>query len=173
MGQDQSFPLLSGFSRQEISRLEKRFQKLDIDFSGTISLREFLVVPELQNNPLLSRVVDVFDSDQSGEIDFKEFVIALSQFAAVQDNSDSKLEFIFKIYDMDRDGYISNGELFKVLKMMVGKNLTNWQLQQIVDRTIVYLDKDDDGKISFDEFKHLVKEGSKLAKVTNVMSVEV
>jgi Ca2+-binding EF-hand superfamily protein len=25
----------------------------------------------------------------------------------------------FKVYDMDRDGFISNGELFLVLKMMV------------------------------------------------------
>ncbi len=29
----------------------------------------------------------------------------------------------FKVYDMDRDGFISNGELFLVLKMMVGNNL--------------------------------------------------
>lgn len=29
----------------------------------------------------------------------------------------------FKVYDMDRDGFISNGELFLVLKMMVGSNL--------------------------------------------------
>jgi hypothetical protein len=29
----------------------------------------------------------------------------------------------FKVYDMDRDGYISNGELYLVLKQMVGNNL--------------------------------------------------
>ena len=29
----------------------------------------------------------------------------------------------FKVYDVDRDGFISNGELFLVLKMMVGNNL--------------------------------------------------
>ena len=50
-------------------------------------------------------------------------------------------EFVFRIYDMDRDGYISNGELFQVLKMMTGKNLTDPQLQQIVDKTILYLPK--------------------------------
>jgi len=33
------------------------------------------------------------------------------------------LSVAFKVYDMDRDGYISNGELFLVLKMMVGNNL--------------------------------------------------
>lgn len=35
---------------------------------------------------------------------------------------------------------------------MVGNNLTEKQLQQIVDKTILYADKDGDGKISFEEF---------------------
>lgn len=58
----------------------------------------------------------------------------------------------FKIYDMDKDGYISNGELYQVLKMMVGNNLKDHQLQQIVDKTIIHADADGDGKISFEEF---------------------
>ena len=58
----------------------------------------------------------------------------------------------FKIYDMDKDGFISNGELFNVLKMMVGNNLKDAQLQQIVDKTIIFADSDGDGKISFEEF---------------------
>ena len=58
----------------------------------------------------------------------------------------------FKIYDMDKDGYISHGELFHVLKMMVGSNLKDAQLQQIVDKTIIHADADGDGKISFEEF---------------------
>lgn len=53
---------------------------------------------------------------------------------------------------MDKDGYISNGELFQVLKMMVGSNLKDTQLQQIVDKTIIHADTDGDGKISFEEF---------------------
>lgn len=62
----------------------------------------------------------------------------------------------FKVYDMDRDGFISNGELFLVLKMMVGNNLKDGQLQQIVDKTIMEADKDGDGKLSFDEFVMMV-----------------
>lgn len=53
---------------------------------------------------------------------------------------------------MDKDGYISNGELFQVLKMMVGNNLKDTQLQQIVDKTIINADRDGDGRISFEEF---------------------
>jgi len=60
------------------------------------------------------------------------------------------LTVAFKVYDMDRDGYISNGELFAVLKMMVGSNLKDAQLQQIVDKTIINADKDGDGKINYE-----------------------
>ncbi len=60
------------------------------------------------------------------------------------------LKVAFKVYDMDRDGYISNGELFTVLKMMVGSNLKDTQLQQIVDKTIINADKDGDGKINYE-----------------------
>lgn len=35
---------------------------------------------------------------------------------------------------------------------MVGSNLKDTQLQQIVDKTILFADKDEDGKISFEEF---------------------
>ena len=35
---------------------------------------------------------------------------------------------------------------------MVGNNLTEKQLQEIVDKTILYADKDGNGKISFQEF---------------------
>jgi Ca2+-binding EF-hand superfamily protein len=40
----------------------------------------------------------------------------------------------------------------QVLKMMVGNNLKDTQLQQIVDKTILFADRDEDGKINFDEF---------------------
>merc|ERR1712065_50866 len=86
------------------------------------SNEEFLLIPELQLNPLLSRVVDLFDTDG--------------------------------------DGYISNGELFQVLKMMVGTNLNDVQLQQIVDKTIREADLDGDGKISFEEFARIINTGT-------------
>merc|ERR1739838_980869 len=139
------------FDAEEIKRLGKRFKKLDLDGSGSLSIEEFMSLPELQQNPLVRRVIDIFDDDGNGEVDFKEFIQGLSHFSAKGD-MESKLRFAFRIYDIDNDGYISNGELFQVLKMMVGNNLKDTQLQQIVDRTVLFADKDEDGKISFDEF---------------------
>ena len=62
---------LPSFSELSNFRLEKRFHKLDLDRSGAISVKEFLSVPELRDNPLVQRVADVLDSNRSGEVDFK------------------------------------------------------------------------------------------------------
>ncbi|KAF7725061.1 Calcineurin subunit B [Apophysomyces ossiformis] len=146
----------SNFSAEEIQRLYKRFMKLDKDNSGSIDKDEFLSIPQIANNPLASRMIAIFDEDGGGDVDFHEFIKGLSAFSA-RGNQREKLEFAFKVYDMDRDGFISNGELFLVLKMMVGNNLKDNQLQQIVDKTIMEADKDMDGKISFDEFLIMVE----------------
>ena len=64
--------------------------------------------------------------------------------------------FVFSVYDMDKDGFISREELYTVLKMMVGSNLKEVQLQQVVNRTFRDVDKDMDGKISYEEFAAII-----------------
>jgi serine/threonine-protein phosphatase 2B regulatory subunit len=125
------------------------------DNSGTIERDEFLSLPQVSSNPLATRMIAIFDEDGGGDVDFQEFVSGLSAFSS-KGNKEEKLRFAFKVYDIDRDGYISNGELFIVLKMMVGSNLKDQQLQQIVDKTIMEADLDRDGKISFEEFTKMV-----------------
>ncbi|KAG9072125.1 Calcineurin subunit B [Linnemannia hyalina] len=156
MGQGVSQPLEemvrdSNFTAEEIQRLYKRFMKLDKDGSGSIDKEEFLAIPQIATNPLASRLIAIMDEDGGGDVDFKEFIAGLSAFSN-KGNKVEKLRFAFKVYDMDRDGFISNGELFLVLKMMVGSNLKDNQLQQIVDKTIMEADRDMDGRISFEEF---------------------
>ncbi|KAK0626488.1 hypothetical protein QBC34DRAFT_218089 [Podospora aff. communis PSN243] len=146
----------SNFDREEVDRLRKRFMKLDKDNSGTIEREEFLSLPQISSNPLATRMIAIFDEDGGGDVDFQEFVSGLSAFSS-KGNKEQKLQFAFKVYDIDRDGYISNGELFIVLKMMVGNNLKDQQLQQIVDKTIMEADLDKDGKISFEEFSKMVQ----------------
>ena len=83
---------------------------------------------ELANNPLVKRVIAVLDRNNDGNISFLEFVQGLNSLSAGASH-DEKLRFAFQIYDINNDGYISNGELFTVLKMMVGNNFTDVQLQ--------------------------------------------
>mmetsp|Transcript_22570 Transcript_22570/g.38721 ORF Transcript_22570/g.38721 Transcript_22570/m.38721 type:complete len:179 (-) Transcript_22570:400-936(-) len=155
----------SHFTQKEIKRFFRRFKLLDIDGSGDISVSEFLSVPELASNPLVLRIISIIDTDHSETVNFKEFVQALSIFSVHADKED-KLKFAFKIYDVDEDGYISNGELFTVLKLMVGDNLNDTQLQQVVDKTIIEADKDRDGKLSFEEFKEIIRNTDLDTKMT-------
>ncbi|EGW31141.1 uncharacterized protein SPAPADRAFT_63056, partial [Spathaspora passalidarum NRRL Y-27907] len=128
MGQGPSSGIISGlmadtnFNPEEIDRLRKRFMKLDQDRSGEIDKQEFLSIPGVSSNPLAARLMDVFDIDGNGKIDFQEFITGLSAFSG-KSSTEEKLRFAFKIYDIDRDGFIGNGELFIVMKMMVGNNL--------------------------------------------------
>jgi len=66
-------PKCFGFAvdAEEIKRLGKRFRKLDLDQSGSLSVEEFMSLPELHQNPLVQRVIDIFDTDGNGEVDFK------------------------------------------------------------------------------------------------------
>jgi serine/threonine-protein phosphatase 2B regulatory subunit len=82
----------------------------------------------------------------SGTVDFSEFVGGLSAFSSKGGREEKLrckytrstsmyynivmltprsfcLPVAFKVYDIDRDGFISNGELYLVLKQMVGNNL--------------------------------------------------
>jgi hypothetical protein len=65
----------------------KRFKTLDHDGNGVLSIDEWKMVPALAANPLLSRLIDVFDLNKDKEVDFNEFVSGLSIFS-----SDSPIE---------------------------------------------------------------------------------
>jgi len=145
----------SGFSEGELKKLYRRFKLLDKDGSGTLTTNEFLSIPDLALNPLLERILQIFDTNKDDEIQFSEFIGVLSTLSD-KGTKEDKLRFAFQVYDIDSDGFISNGELFRVLKMMVGTNLTDDQLQQIVDKSMLEGDTDGDGKISFEEFVKMI-----------------
>ena len=65
MGNEASLQMemATNFDAEEIKRLGKRFKKLDLDNSGSLSVDEFMTLPELQQNPLVQRVIDIFDED--------------------------------------------------------------------------------------------------------------
>ena len=77
----------------EIKRLGKRFRKLDLDNSGALSVDEFMSLPELQQNPLVQRVIDIFDTDGNGEVDFKG-MLYLCQKQMQSLASDSSMELL-------------------------------------------------------------------------------
>lgn len=65
---------------------------------------------------------------------------------------ETKLLFVFNVYDADNDGRISFNDLRSILKMMVGDYIEDVQLDKIATRAFVEVDEDGDGFIEFSEF---------------------
>ena len=156
------------FDKKELKILYKNFISMDANKNGLIEPDEFFDVPELKDNPIVQRIINVFDKNGDGKISFYEFVWGLSALT-----SDAKLEekqkIAFQIYDINNDGYLSNGDLFNSLKMLVGDNLTDIQIQQLSDRTLIAADKDLDGKISYEEFCNFTKD----IKIQDLFSMDL
>uniref|UniRef100_A0A3B4XCG1 EF-hand domain-containing protein n=1 Tax=Seriola lalandi dorsalis TaxID=1841481 RepID=A0A3B4XCG1_SERLL len=108
-------PAAVSIDADEIKRLGKRFKKLDLDNSGSLSVEEFMSLPELQQNPLVQRVIDIFDTDGNGEVDFQEFIEGVSQFS-VKGDKEQKLRFCDEInYQMKLLSVKQSTELHKVV----------------------------------------------------------
>uniref|UniRef100_A0A452TTZ6 Calcineurin like EF-hand protein 2 n=1 Tax=Ursus maritimus TaxID=29073 RepID=A0A452TTZ6_URSMA len=127
---------------------------------GYLSRMDLQQIGALAVNPLGCGVGNL-------RVDFPGFVRVLAHFRPVDDEDPgmrdpkepeplnsrmNKLRFAFQLYDLDRDGKISRHEMLQVLRLMVGVQVTEEQLESIADRTVQEADEDGDGAVSFLEF---------------------
>lgn len=150
----------TGFNKKQIQRLYSRFSALDKSGCGRLTRQDFIRIPELAINPIGDPIVNLFFSDEREEIDFTHFALILSVFRPTTPNSPSfkntredKLKYMFRIYDLDSDGKINRRDLTHLINLMVGDNITDEQKTGIADRTMAEADEDEDGSISYDEFR--------------------
>merc|ERR1711910_33993 len=132
------------------AEFKEAFDEFDTDKSGTISPEELLgVLRAMGQNPtedeLLNLVLEV-DIDGNGTIEFEGFLTMMKKKASEADE-EADLREAFKIFDRDKDGYISMKELKKVCSML-GTMLTKEEL----DEFMAEADKDGNGKLDYDEF---------------------
>merc|ERR1712176_1209874 len=132
------------------AELKEAFDAFDKDGSGAISAEELLgVMRAMGQNPtedeLLNLVLEV-DVDGNGTIEFDEFISMMKKKASeIEEEAD--LKEAFKIFDRDKDGFISMKELKKVCSML-STMLTKAELDQFMAEA----DKDGNGKLDYDEF---------------------
>ena len=101
----------------------------------------------------------VFDANNDGVVDFEEYICAIA--TSTNGTLEEKLRWVFKMYDLDGDGYIGRDDLLEIVKsiyQMVGSStLSNFPADETTpeDRTskvFALMDTNKDDKISLDEF---------------------
>merc|ERR1712142_345060 len=86
------------------------------------------------------------DLDGNGTIEFPEFLEMMKQKASAVDQ-EGELREAFRIFDRNKDGFISMKELKKVTTML-GATLSKEELEEFMKEA----DVDGNGKLDYDEF---------------------
>ncbi|KAL8873514.1 MAG: hypothetical protein Q9174_001020, partial [Haloplaca sp. 1 TL-2023] len=167
LSQDELAQLMKSthFDKKELQQWYKGFLK-DCP-SGMLTKQEFQKIykqffPFGDPTSFADYVFNVFDSDKSGSIDFKEFICALS--VTSRGKMEDKLDWAFQLYDIDGDGKISYDEMLQIVEAiykMVGSMVKlppdEDTPEKRVKKIFKMMDKDENGSLDMAEFK----EGSK------------
>lgn len=78
---------------KDVDKLYHHFLRIDSDGNGVIDREELMRQPAVTGNPLAGRLLELLDTDKSGDINFAEFVAGLSIFSA-KNEPEKKLKCI-------------------------------------------------------------------------------
>jgi len=149
-------------SDAEIEELRDAFAVFDKDDSGSITAEELglmlkRITPSVVSNisdDHLSKLVQKFDRNGDGTIDFNEFLEMMCQ--AERGNED-ELHDAFAIFDKDGDGTITAVELQSIMSAL-GEDVD----MDTCKLMIASVDLDGNGTIDVDEFRKMMRDGVEL-----------
>nr|KJB37659.1 hypothetical protein B456_006G214700 [Gossypium raimondii] len=113
------------------------------------------------------QIFDLFDANKKGVIDFADFVRALNVFHPNTSQED-KINFSFRLYDMDGTGFIERQEVKEMLIALLSEcemKLSEEIIEAILDKTFMDADTNQDGKIDMHEWKSFVSRNPSLLRV--------
>nr|VVW87152.1 unnamed protein product [Nymphaea colorata] len=139
-------------SEREIEAWKEIFDAFDTDQDGVLAPRDLLEAMSKYNDgyhPKRNRIYQtmaLYDKDESGNIDFKEFLRMLFERPYERDSSED-LKRVFGEIDAENKGFISEDDLAD-LAIELKENLSQEEIQMIMRK----LDPKRTGKISLTAF---------------------
>ncbi|XP_028401596.1 neuron-specific calcium-binding protein hippocalcin-like [Dendronephthya gigantea] len=159
----------------EEKELEKWYQKFIKEYpDGFISKPQFenmyqSFFPKGDAREFADHIFRTFDGNSDGKIDFREFMVSLS--VTTRGSADQKLEWAFKVYDVDGNGFITRKEMQLIVhsvEKVLNQNSRAYDMSdKRTERIFKNFDKNQDGVLSLNEFSEAAKLDPTLSLMLN------
>ncbi|KAH7474484.1 Calcium-dependent protein kinase 19 [Phytophthora ramorum] len=148
-------------STVNMDMFKETFALFDKDESGCIDRNELKSMLLALGQQLSSSEVDDImrqaDTDGDGKISFTEFVSMMNQRLFRRgDLTTGDLKAAFDTFDANHDGFICSSELAHILHLLGNKHISSDEICKIIEAA----DKNEDGKIDYDEFCALMQQNT-------------
>ncbi|EWS71123.1 calmodulin-domain kinase (macronuclear) [Tetrahymena thermophila SB210] len=149
-----SFIVSHLISEKEKEEFSQTFKQLDENGDGQLSKAEIMngykkVFGKNISEEEVNKIFDQIDVNQSGFIDYTEFITAVIDDSVFIE--DEKLRKAFSLFDKDGDGYITQQEIQNVLGVGMDFDSETWT------KIVAEVDENGDGQVSFEEFKKIMQ----------------
>ena len=145
-----------GLTEEEVNEIKEAFDLFDTDKSGEIDSEE--LKQALKNlgidakNQTLQNMLNDLDANNSGSIDFEEFINMMTAKMSDRDTKED-LEKVFRLFlgDEDTPAKITVKHLKRVAREL-NENMSDEELQEMINRA----DLDKDQAVDFTEFYQIM-----------------
>ncbi|KAL4429783.1 hypothetical protein ABPG74_004420 [Tetrahymena malaccensis] len=149
-----SFIVSHLISEKEKEEFSQTFKLLDENGDGQLSKAEIMngykkVFGRNISEEEVNKIFDQIDVNQSGFIDYTEFITAVIDDSVFTE--EEKLRKAFSLFDKDGDGYITQQEIQNVLGVGMDFDSETWT------KIVAEVDENGDGQVSFEEFKKIMQ----------------
>ncbi|KAF6168321.1 hypothetical protein GIB67_018161 [Kingdonia uniflora] len=156
-------------SVEEVAGIKESFQMMDVNNNGKINLEELKVglhkighqIPDAD----VQMLMEAADVDRNGTLDYGEFITVAVHLRKI--GNDDHLRKAFAFFDQNKSGHIEIEELRDALADEVDPNN-----EDVINAIMRDVDTDKDGRISYDEFAHMMKAGTDWRKASRQYSRE-
>ena len=145
--------------KQRLKEIKAKFAIFDADNSGQINAAELATVLRAVGlNPTehhVQELLEEYDADNSGALSFAEFARLYFEELESVEEADKLFKNSFQFFDKDGNGEISLVEFREVLTQL-GDPMDDDE----VSLFFKLVDRNNDGKLQYDEFLEMVLEGT-------------
>ena len=132
--------------------------------------------PGADSGKLQSHIFRMYDTNDDGHIDFREFMIVL--YVLSNGSPEDNLKQLFRIFDIDSDGAVSPKELERIVKALFHlfkkpDDPDKAEQEQMARDAFKEMDTNDDGRVTKEEFVKACMAQETISKLLALKVIDV